>query len=278
VLTALIVCSAPARSAANDVLRATLGNGLRVVIVRNTLAPVIATSMNYLVGSDEAPAGFSGTAHAQEHMMFRGSPGLSADQLADIGSLMGGNFNANTRESLTQYLFTVPAEDLDVTRADPDFYALELGSAVLGGGFYSTRLSIDLRKNAGLVYSVGSSLQVGRTRGAYFVQYACDPQNVSKAANIVVQELKNMQSTPVTTDELSQVKALLLRRITLSESSVEDIARGLIERRELDLPLDEPTLAARHYIELSGTQVQKAFQTWIRPDDLVRVTQGPSPQ
>ena len=114
VVTALCVCGAPARGAADDVLRATLENGLRVVIVRNTLAPVVATSMNYLVGSDEAPAGFPGTAHAQEHMMYRGSPGLSADQLADIGSLMGGNFNANTRESLTQYLFTVPAEDLDV--------------------------------------------------------------------------------------------------------------------------------------------------------------------
>ena len=96
------------------VLRATLANGLRVIVVRNTLAPVVATSVNYLVGSDESPAGFPGTAHAQEHMMFRGSPGLSADQLADIGSIMGGNFNANTRESLTQYLFTVPAEDLDV--------------------------------------------------------------------------------------------------------------------------------------------------------------------
>ena len=96
------------------VLRATLANGLRVVIVRNTLAPVVATSVNYLVGSDETPAGFPGTAHAQEHMMFRGSPGLTADQLANIGSVMGGNFNANTRESLTQYLYTVPAEDLDV--------------------------------------------------------------------------------------------------------------------------------------------------------------------
>src|ERR1700716_781400 len=97
-----------------SIVRATLPNGLRVIIVRNTLAPVVATSVNYLTGSDETPAGFPGTAHAQEHMMFRGSPGLSADQLADIGSVMGGNFNANTRESLTQYLFTVPAEDLDV--------------------------------------------------------------------------------------------------------------------------------------------------------------------
>src|SRR3981189_300195 len=97
-----------------SIIRATLANGLRVIIVRNTLAPVVATSVNYLTGSNETPPGFPGTAHAQEHMMFRGSPGLTADQLADIGSVMGGNFNANTRESLTQYLFTVPSEDLDV--------------------------------------------------------------------------------------------------------------------------------------------------------------------
>src|SRR5256886_1035235 len=122
-LIALSCCTAAAlgtaraaESAAGDtgVLRATLANGLRVVIVRNTLAPVVATAVNYLVGSDEAPVGFPGTAHAEEHMMFRGSPGLSAEQLADIGSVVGGDFNANTREGITQYLFTVPAEDLDV--------------------------------------------------------------------------------------------------------------------------------------------------------------------
>jgi zinc protease len=97
-----------------DVTRATLKNGLRVVIVRNTLAPVVTTEINYLVGSNEAPDGFPGMAHALEHMMFRGSPGLSSAQLSNLIAAMGGNFNAATQQTVTQYFFTVPASDLEI--------------------------------------------------------------------------------------------------------------------------------------------------------------------
>ncbi|HEV7800008.1 MAG TPA: pitrilysin family protein, partial [Burkholderiales bacterium] len=100
--------------AEQGVARATLKNGLRVIVVRNTLAPTVSTVMNYFAGGDETPRGFPGTAHALEHMMFRGSPGLSAAQLADLGSLMGGDFNANTQQTLTQYTYSVPASNLDV--------------------------------------------------------------------------------------------------------------------------------------------------------------------
>ncbi len=107
----LLLAAVPALAA--EVTRATLDNGLRVVIVRNNLAPAVAIQLNYLVGSVEAPAGFPGMAHAQEHMMFRGSPGLSADQLSTIIAAAGGDFNADTQQVVTQYLATVAAEDLE---------------------------------------------------------------------------------------------------------------------------------------------------------------------
>jgi zinc protease len=170
------------------------------------------------------------------------------------------------------------AHNMTLKRSDPDYYALSLGNEVLGGGFYSTRLSIDLRKNAGLVYSVGSSLIAGRTRGNYYVQYASDPENVSKATAIVVQNLKAMQDKPVPKDELDRVKAMVLRQLPLGEASVDQIARGLIDRADLDLPLDEPTIAAGKYVALTAADVQAAFAKWIRPGDLVQVTQGPPPK
>src|SRR5215831_2882479 len=171
----------------------------------------------------------------------------------------------------------VLAQTLALTRSDPDYYPLELGNAVLGGSFYATRLSIDLRKNSGLVYSVQSLLQAGRTRSVYLVEYASDPENVARAASMVVHEVLAMQSTPVGTDELTRVKACLVRQLPLSEAGVEQIAHGILGRAELGLPLDEPSRAARRYIELDGAAVQSAFRKWLRPEDLVRVSEGPTP-
>src|SRR5258707_11036901 len=85
-----------APSPSNNVTRATLDNGLRVVIIRDALAPVATVEQNYLVGANEVPAAFTGLAHAQEHMAFRGCQGLTGDQIAAIYAQLGGFMNADT--------------------------------------------------------------------------------------------------------------------------------------------------------------------------------------
>jgi zinc protease len=94
------------------VTRATLANGLKVVVVRDPLAPVVTTLLNYEAGSNDQR--IKGQAHALEHMMFRGSATLTESQLADIAELAGGDWDADTQAEVTQYFFTAPAKYLDL--------------------------------------------------------------------------------------------------------------------------------------------------------------------
>jgi zinc protease len=170
------------------------------------------------------------------------------------------------------------AQEVEINRFSSDYYALQLGNHVLGGGFYATRLYRDLRQKNGYVYNVDNSLHADETRAEYSVTYGCDPDNVSKARLLVEQELAAMRTTNVSPAELQQAKALLLRQITLSESSEDAVAGGFVARALLGLPLDEQFRAAQRYYDLSGDEVRKAFEKWIHPEALVQVVRGPAPK
>ncbi len=168
------------------------------------------------------------------------------------------------------------SEGLGINRFHPDYYALQLGDHVLGGGFYATRLYHDLRQTAGLVYDVDESVTATKTRAGYTVTYASDPANVSKVRAFIQRDLIAMQKENVTPEELQQAKALLLRQIPLAESSSDAIAEALLQRAEMGLPLDEDIQAGQRYLDLTADQVRLAFSKWIRPDDFVQVVRGPA--
>jgi zinc protease len=172
----------------------------------------------------------------------------------------------------------VLAQQLNLNRFDPDYYPLQLGNHVLGGGFYATRLYHDLRQVAGYVYNVDVSMDASKTRASYAVTYGCDPDKVSKARALIQRDLDQMRTQDVTPDELHLAKAMLLRAIPLGESSEEGVAQGLLRRAVVGLPLDEPIIAAKKYFELNAEQVKAAFARQLRMDDFVQVVRGPAPQ
>jgi zinc protease len=92
----------------------TLANGLRIVAVEDPAAPVVSTSMWYRFGSTDERPGKTGLAHAVAHMMYDGTPYLSAAGLDDIVSRLGAKETATTSNDYTAYRFVIPADKLEL--------------------------------------------------------------------------------------------------------------------------------------------------------------------
>ena len=144
---------------------------------------------------------------------------------------------------------------------------------VVGFG-HAGRVDATVRGHAGAIGGHGAF--IGReVDGPWDVAEAVRAE--MKAGATCIRYLSERPPKPVTASELQQAKAMLLREIPLSESSVDSIAGGWLYRASIGLPLDEPTFAARRYVALNAGQVEKAFAKWVRPEDLVQVTEGPRP-
>ena len=104
--------AAPVPLAATGAVRETLPNGMRVVLLPDRLAPVATVVMEYGVGSDQDT--MPGIAHATEHMMYRGTDGVSAAQFSDIADRMGAEYNAETSNEFTYYYFELPSPYVEV--------------------------------------------------------------------------------------------------------------------------------------------------------------------
>jgi zinc protease len=184
----------------------------------------------------------------------------------------------NTPDKTASQDSVTMAQQVDVTDKSTNRYALNAGNMVLSGGFYAARLTRDLREKRGLVYTVSSGFSLDAHRGRFQVSYGCDPDKVAEAHDLVVRDLKQMQQSPVSAEELHRAKGMLLRQIPLGESSFGSIAGLLLELSRQGKPLDEMTIAAQHYMKLTAPEIQASFRKYVRPDDFVTAVKGPAPK
>jgi zinc protease len=103
-----------ARSVRVDYKETTLKNGLRVITVEDSSAPVIAVSVTYNVGSRNEREGRTGFAHLFEHMMFKGSENVGSGEHFMLVFNNGGTMNGTTNEDRTNYFEALPANQLDL--------------------------------------------------------------------------------------------------------------------------------------------------------------------
>jgi zinc protease len=89
-----------------------LANGLQVLSVEDHASPNVAVQMWYHVGSKDDPQGRSGFAHLFEHLMFKSTRHMHAEQMDRLTEDVGGANNASTGDDVTNYFEVVPSNYL----------------------------------------------------------------------------------------------------------------------------------------------------------------------
>jgi zinc protease len=95
-----------------QIQKATLDNGLRVVMNVDHTSPTIAVAVTYDVGARNEERGRSGFAHLFEHMMFQGSANVAKGEHFNLVSAHGGTLNGTTSSERTNYFEMLPANEL----------------------------------------------------------------------------------------------------------------------------------------------------------------------
>jgi zinc protease len=89
-----------------------LANGLRVYSMPDANTASASVAVWYDVGSKNDPAGRSGFAHLFEHLMFKSTANMPAENFDRLTEDVGGFNNASTTDDYTDYYETVPANHL----------------------------------------------------------------------------------------------------------------------------------------------------------------------
>jgi zinc protease len=113
--------------ASDKLTKATLPNGLQVILKESHAAPVASFWIYYRVGSRNELPGLTGISHWVEHMLFKGTEAFPLGEFDRAVARAGGMSNGMTSQDWTTYFETFPAERIELAlQAESDRMANSL--------------------------------------------------------------------------------------------------------------------------------------------------------
>jgi len=91
-----------------------LENGLKVLVKKDSRAPIAVLQLWYRVGTSYEHEGITGLSHALEHMMFKGTTNRKSGEFENILAVNGARNNAFTSQDYTAYYEVLAADRLEV--------------------------------------------------------------------------------------------------------------------------------------------------------------------
>ena len=228
---------------------------------RRYLSPYGAEDFRYVATFDEQAAAIgklTGGDLARFHKRFYGA---SHAELAVVGSFDSAAVGAALEESFgswkspspyqraaavykgvtgkTETLATpdkanaafISSSNLNLSDDDAQYPGLDVGNAILGGGFLNSRLATRVRQHDGASYTVGSSVRVDSLDpvGSFTVFAICAPQNIGKVETGLEEEIARALQSGFTPEEIAAAKSGILQSRIVARSTDAALAGALAD-------------------------------------------------
>ena len=155
----------------------------------------------------------------------------------------------------------------------PDFHAVQVMAAILGG-LFNSRLQLNLREDKGYTYGVGAGFDMRRGAGPFGVRTAVQTAVTVPAISEAIKELRRMRDTLVTDAELAVARDYMVGVFPLrfeTPGAVVGAIGGLFSN---GLPDDELGRYRAQIEAVTAQDVQRVAQEHIHTDRLAIVLVG----
>jgi predicted Zn-dependent peptidase len=160
-----------------------------------------------------------------------------------------------------------------VDPSHPDYFPLTVTNTLLGG-YFSSRITANIREDKGYTYSPRSSI-TSHYRDAYWVQVADVSTAVTGAAlKEIFYEIDRLQNEAPSTEELKGVQNYRAGTFVIRNSSRSGITAQLAYINFHELEDDYLNTYVQKIYDVTPQQVQEMAQKYLRDEDMVIVIVG----
>jgi zinc protease len=158
-------------------------------------------------------------------------------------------------------------------RRHPDFFAVTVMNAVLGG-LFSSRINLNLREAHGYTYGAFSSFEWRRAAGPFTIQTAVKSEVTGAAVREILKEIDGIRAAPISESELTLATSYLDGVFPIRYETTASIATALSNLVIHDLPdnyYDEYRVRVR---SVTTDDVLRVAERHLHPDRLHIVVVG----
>jgi len=160
-----------------------------------------------------------------------------------------------------------------VPRSHPDYFAIVVMNAILGG-LFSSRINLNLREQHGYTYGAHTGFDWRRHAGPFSADSAVKTDVTDAAIREVIMEIERMRAAPVSHDELSLATSYLDGVFPIRYETTDAIAGAIANMIVYDLGDDWLDRYRERVRAVTIDDVQRAAHAHLHPDALQVVVVG----